>query len=463
MGLFDFDQFSATPAGTDTTNYAPQFSQINANLQQGNNLGNVATQSQLAQQLMARGQTGGVDTSAMQGLAGQLQNQAAGGGPSLAQGQLASATNANASQAASQAASARGLDPAMQARMAGQNQAMGNQQATGQSAALRSGEQMQAQGALAQQQAAIAGVQQQNAAQRLQAQQLAGGVLQGVGSQNLSQQQTSNQLFGNTATAQNQQNANAITNTSNANATNASAAAANAQANANIYGSFINAAGAVVSGATRGHYSGGLIQGDSPKNDVVPAMLSPGEIVLPRSVTQSGNPVQHAAEFVAALQANKRGYADGGTVSDVPWNPNSLASAIALGPVQGLGGAQMNSTLPSAAQASMDYTPAAAITMPALAMSAPNYNPQLVNTNVTPTIVNPNTGPVSGEPNIAYTNPQGGDSEGTPANQKTGDTIPAGTTSGSGLPAGTFAHGGFVQALQKPRVTSYADVLRARQ
>lgn len=44
------------------------------------------------------------------------------------------------------------------------------------------------------------------------------------------------------------------------------------------------------------------VRGDSEKNDVVPALLSPGEVVLPRSVTQSANPAQKAAEFIAHLQ-----------------------------------------------------------------------------------------------------------------------------------------------------------------
>lgn len=42
------------------------------------------------------------------------------------------------------------------------------------------------------------------------------------------------------------------------------------------------------------------------KNDTVPAVLSPGEIVLPRSVTQSSDPVTAAAHFVHAVMA-KRG------------------------------------------------------------------------------------------------------------------------------------------------------------
>lgn len=41
------------------------------------------------------------------------------------------------------------------------------------------------------------------------------------------------------------------------------------------------------------------VAGDSYKNDIVPTMLSPGEIVIPRSVVQSQNPVEASAQFVA--------------------------------------------------------------------------------------------------------------------------------------------------------------------
>lgn len=46
--------------------------------------------------------------------------------------------------------------------------------------------------------------------------------------------------------------------------------------------------------------------GDSYANDKVPAMLSEGEIVIPRSVLQSGDPIKGAADFVAQVLA-KRG------------------------------------------------------------------------------------------------------------------------------------------------------------
>lgn len=47
------------------------------------------------------------------------------------------------------------------------------------------------------------------------------------------------------------------------------------------------------------------VKGDSYKNDTVHAMVSPDEIVLPRSVTLSKDPVGESAKFVAAILAKK--------------------------------------------------------------------------------------------------------------------------------------------------------------
>lgn len=53
------------------------------------------------------------------------------------------------------------------------------------------------------------------------------------------------------------------------------------------------------------------VSGDSPKNDVVPAKLSPGEVVIPKSVMESDDPASRAAKFVSDLLAkqgsNKKG------------------------------------------------------------------------------------------------------------------------------------------------------------
>jgi len=47
-------------------------------------------------------------------------------------------------------------------------------------------------------------------------------------------------------------------------------------------------------------------KGDSYDNDKIPAMLSEGEIVLPRSVTQSKDPVRASADFVSKVLAKRR-------------------------------------------------------------------------------------------------------------------------------------------------------------
>jgi hypothetical protein len=45
------------------------------------------------------------------------------------------------------------------------------------------------------------------------------------------------------------------------------------------------------------------VKGDSSKNDTVPAVLSPGEIVIPRSIAQGKDAPKRAAEFVAKVLA----------------------------------------------------------------------------------------------------------------------------------------------------------------
>lgn len=55
-----------------------------------------------------------------------------------------------------------------------------------------------------------------------------------------------------------------------------------------------------------GHVPGeASIKGDSLKNDTVKAMLSPGEVVIPRSVMNSKDPIRGAAEFVRDVMSKK--------------------------------------------------------------------------------------------------------------------------------------------------------------
>lgn len=62
---------------------------------------------------------------------------------------------------------------------------------------------------------------------------------------------------------------------------------------------------------TGGHVPGKAeVPGDSPKNDTQPALVSPGEEVLPRSVTMAPDAPERAKRFVEALQ-EKRGGSQG--------------------------------------------------------------------------------------------------------------------------------------------------------
>jgi hypothetical protein len=63
--------------------------------------------------------------------------------------------------------------------------------------------------------------------------------------------------------------------------------------------------------------------GDDEVNDTVPAKLSPGEIVIPRSITLGPDAPEKAAEFVRAVMQRKGGntgpnFADGGTADNRP-------------------------------------------------------------------------------------------------------------------------------------------------
>lgn len=69
------------------------------------------------------------------------------------------------------------------------------------------------------------------------------------------------------------------------------------------------ACGGAVNMAAQGGGVGGKanVKGDSYSNDTVPAMLSPGEVVIPRHVMQSDDPATNAYKFVQAIMAKKGG------------------------------------------------------------------------------------------------------------------------------------------------------------
>lgn len=231
---------------------------------------------------------GAIDASQQNNLALQqmLMAQAQGGGPNLGQQQFQNATQQLQHQAAGQIASIKGISPAAQARLTQQQQATVGQNLAGQSALQRMQQQMLAQQMLGQN---SMGLFDSASGRKLGAQQINAGV-------------TNN----------------------------------NANAQANVIGGLMQGAGAaaaMMSGggevetpdapeselgrALMGMAEGGPIfmadggvpgrapvTGDSPTNDVVPAALSPGEIVIPRS--SAGSP-EAAASFVEALQRRKGG------------------------------------------------------------------------------------------------------------------------------------------------------------
>lgn len=186
-----------------------------------------------------------------QGLAEALKAAMAGAGPSVAEQSLKQGTNRAIKQVASQIASQRGINPALAQRLAAESAAGMTQEAAGQGATLRAQEQLGARGQL-------------------------GGLYGQMGSQSLAGM---GQYLGAAQAAQQ---------------INAGIEAQNAANIAGIAGGVLQAGGAAlgaglgrpkpINQSKGGHIPGkAKVDGDSEENDTVPAMLSPGEIVIPRS------------------------------------------------------------------------------------------------------------------------------------------------------------------------------------
>ena len=268
-----------------------------------------ANQSAQAQQNLAQAlaQFYGTGAGSVAGLISDLQKQAQGNfGPrgSLAQAMLQQGLNQNIAGVRSQLASQRGLSPALAARYAAQQTA----QLGGQTA----------------EQAGIMGLQQQIAAQQ-QLGQLGMGAAElgaGVGGQLISKGREAD-IAQATATSDAQLNKLNILAQSDvalkqlseqtgidiakikadlAKANQAAAMGDNAL-KVQILGGILGGASQIGAAAVA-KYQGGridgmpLVDGDHPKNDTVPAMLSPGEIVIPRSAAQDK---QKAKSFLDAL------------------------------------------------------------------------------------------------------------------------------------------------------------------
>lgn len=326
-------------------------------------LGNAYNQAQtgLQGQVGLVNQLQGMDSTAnqrnlyaqQQQLADLLGQQANGQGPNPAMAQLAQSTGANVANQAALMASQRGsgANVGLLARQAAMQGAGLQQQGAGQAATLAAQQQMAARQLQMQQQQSMGQQNQQQIAQLAQA-------IQGQGNMALQGQQN---LLG-AAGAQNMGNISQANNMNNLNANIGQTNAANLQGQARSIGSTLmpaistmfskqpvnQLAGNDIFGNSGGSSAntpaalpdnnftinaahGGMIDdgpasnvgkylcaskgavvpgkakrsGDHLANDTVPAMLSPKEIVLPRSVTLSKNAPEQAARFVAAILAKQ--------------------------------------------------------------------------------------------------------------------------------------------------------------
>lgn len=237
--------------------------------------------------------------SQRQGLIRQLQQQAAGRGPSIAEAQLKQASDRNLAQQLGAAAAQRGGNAAAQQRqLARQQQASG--QELGQQAMIA---RMQEQQAAQQQLGQITGQDQQMAGQ-LQQRYLQMGMTfdqaQQAANMDLQKLKVQDQQAFNQALLQQQATQAGLA---------TSVAQAGAQQQAGLFGG-LGALGAGFLGMDSKAY-GGKVEGpgsgkktDSLKDDTVPTMLSPGEVVVPRSVVNKGE--KAVSDFVKKLSKKEK-------------------------------------------------------------------------------------------------------------------------------------------------------------
>jgi hypothetical protein len=224
-------------------------------------------------------------------LAQALQGQAAGAGPNAAMGMLQKGSEEAIKRSAGALASQRGINPALAQRLASQQAAEQGQQAAQAGAIMQAQQSQQALGQLGNVYGQLGGqaIQGQDVVQRALAQQ---------------------------------------------NTVNAGIEVANAGITGSAIGGALQGAGAYL-GLGKAH--GGVIEGkakvegDHEANDTVPAMLSPGEIVIPR--TKSGN-ADKAKEFIDHLANTKQIQGEGSeeskevTYADVLAMQKQLAQMI---------------------------------------------------------------------------------------------------------------------------------------
>jgi len=347
---------AAAGAGVNALTKGAQSTPGQVNLNDDATQAGMGNQAQLANALQSAGGVSNEQSvyNQQQQLANQLGQMSQGAGPNPALAQLAQTTGQNVSNQAALMAGQRGAgsNAGLIARQAGQQGAATEQQAVGQAATLRAQQQLNAIGALQAQQGQLAGlsttqVNQQQAAANAQTQsalaqqqqqlQQAQGVNDIAQKQGQQQAGIIGQIGGGIASGL----GTAVTSALNSPSTPAPAPSAGANYANQLglsapqtlaeggqvqtgfdsikkenykgkskMGRMMYAGGGQIDMKVGGHVPGKAKVGgakDSYSNDTVPAILSPGEIVLPRSVTQSANPTEAAAKFVASIKSKKKG------------------------------------------------------------------------------------------------------------------------------------------------------------
>lgn len=229
-----------------------------------------------------------------QGLADTLAQQAAGAGPNPAQEQYKKNLWQALKAQAGAIASNRSLSPALASRLIAQQGGDAIQGQAANAAQLQAEQTLAAQRALAGQQASMLQGGQNLGAQSLQGQDIwqraiANQNQLGMGAQNINAG-----IAAQNAQMQNQTNMGILSGLSSAGA---------AMAGGKAHGGEITSVGSKLKDG--GNVPGmAQIEGDSPKNDTVHAMLSPGEIVIPRSLVDDP---ERAKKFIEQINKKKKG------------------------------------------------------------------------------------------------------------------------------------------------------------
>lgn len=296
MGFAPQSQFAAVAPGMQNQNFSPAISAMQA------------------RQAEVYGQ--------QQNLAKALLAQSQGQGPNPAQNMLNQSTGQNVQGQSAMMAGQRGasVNPALIARQAAMTGAGMQQQATGQAATMQAQQQLAAQQALQQQQQAMAsgalqgesiqqggiaaqnqlslGAQQINANTAMQnaanAGKGIGGMIQGVGSVAALMANKGGVVPDDLIGIQKYGGEGSKIEAKNPESSGDATSADPAEAIKGISSMFGD--GGTVPGRPQ-------VKGDSEKNDTVPALLSPGEVVLPRTVVQGADAPEKAAEFIRHLMA----------------------------------------------------------------------------------------------------------------------------------------------------------------